>query len=46
MLKAIKVADKNDKALNEYYKLKEQFNVYPTLETLAIGVLSEPALNL
>lgn len=34
MLKAIKAADKNDKALEEYYKLKDQFKVYPTLETL------------
>lgn len=34
MLKAIKVADKNEKAMEEYYKLKEQFKVYPTLEML------------
>lgn len=34
MLKAVKVADKNENALNEYFKLKEQFNVYPTLESL------------
>lgn len=34
MLKAIKTSEKNDKALEEYYKLKDQFKVYPTLETL------------
>ena len=34
MLKAIKVSDRNEKALEEYYKLKEQFKVYPTLEML------------
>lgn len=34
MLKAIKVADKNEKALSQYYALKDQFKVYPTLEML------------
>lgn len=41
MLKAIKVADKNDKALEEYYNLKKQFNVCPTLENLLYNNFNE-----
>lgn len=34
MLKAVKVSDKNEKAMEKYYALKEQFKVNPTLEAL------------
>ncbi len=34
MLKAIKVSDKNEKAMEKYYALKDQFKVNPTLEAL------------
>lgn len=34
MLKAIKVSDKNEKAMEKYYALKDQFKVSPTLEAL------------
>ncbi len=37
MLKAVKVADKNEKALKKYYELKNQFKVNPTLEALLVS---------
>ena len=37
MLKAVKVSDKNEKAMKKYYELKNQFKVNPTLEALLVS---------
>ncbi|KMT20861.1 class I SAM-dependent methyltransferase [Clostridium cylindrosporum] len=33
LIRAYKVSDKNEKALDEYMKLREMFSIYPSLET-------------